>query len=427
MSRFNPAPKDYSSATTAANTRMLLAKLRRGVSDAAITVIGDSTGNAPDEWVYLTAQNLAAMFPAYTVRISTWNATTGTEYNAAETLQTGTGPYTLRIWNCSVPGEIPGYVQGFRWQAAVVATAPDLIFISHGHNLGDPTPATYLESTGRNTYLSLTEELTLQFPLAGLVLIAQNPTTLSGRETWQAIKANVIESVASMRSYGFIDVHQAFVDTMNVPAYLSDGIHPNTAGSKLWASLVTKVLIDSDNARARTGMSSLLLFGKNYLSNPEFSSWAATDPDSWVPNASAATSKDTTTFETGAQGCKVTSNATSGTAQIEQTINLATAGLLHLRGKTVTLAVRVFVPAGNTATVRIAIVDSTGGANARNMDVPGTTRGRYIWLFSTRVVDSAATTIFARLMARTSGTAIVEATFDRAYLVQGVLPTVGLV
>jgi hypothetical protein len=417
----------YASASTAANTRMLLSKLRRGVSDAAILVIGDSTGNAPDEWVSLCTQKLAAMFPAYTVKINYWNESTGTEYNAPTVIQTGTGAYTLNVWNCSASGQVPGYVQGSRWSTAVVPTSPDLIFINHGHNMGDSSSAVYYEQVGRNTFFSLTEELTLLFPTAGIVLIAQNPSLISGRETWQAHKANVIEQVASLRSYGFIDVHQAFVDTNNVAAYIGDQTHPNALGSKLWADVVTKAITNIDvSAPSRLNPSSLLTYGKNYLLNPDFSSWASTDPDSWVPTL-ATTSKDTTNFETSSNGCKITSTATSGTAYIEQAINLTTNGLLHLRGKTVTLAVRVFQPASNAATVRAYIQDSTGSANARSLDVPISTRDRYVWLFASKKVPSNETALYVRLIPRTSGTSIVEATFDRAYLVQGVIPYVGIV
>jgi hypothetical protein len=418
----------YSSAATSANTKLLLSKLKRGASNASILIIGDSTGNGADEWVTLAAQKLATLFASYTVQIRYWNESTGIEYNAPQVIQAGTSSYILDIWNCSVSGQIPGYVQGFRWNTAIVPTNPDLIFISHGHNLGDPTGVVYLEQMGRNTFLSLTEELALQFPLAGIVLIAQNPSTLAGREKWQAIKANTLEQVVSMRGYGFIDVHQAFIDTKNPSAYIGDGTHPNSNGSILWADVVTKAMTDENTSiPTRLNPSSLLVYSKNYLANPEFSSWAGTNPDNWTPNAMTVTSKDTTNYESGLHGCKLTTNATSGTAQLEQGINLASAGLLHLRGKQVTLAVRVFQPASNTVTVRAQIVDNTGSANARSLDVPLSTRDRYVWLFATKILPIDATAIYVRLIPRTSGTNIVDATFDRAYLVQGIIPNVGVI
>jgi GDSL-like Lipase/Acylhydrolase family len=417
----------YSSAATSANTKKLLSKLKRGVSDVSILVIGDSTGNASNEWVYLTAQNLAKMFPAYTVQISTWNATTGTEYSPASIIQTGTGSYTLKIWNNSVSGEVPGYVQGFRWATAIVPTSPDLIFISHGHNIGDPSSVAFQEQTGRNLYLSLTEELTQQFPNAGIVLIAQNPSFMNGREIWQAVKANIIESVAGMRSYGFIDIHQAFLDTGRPNDYILDGTHPNDEGSKLWANVVTSALTNTNLSSAtKLNESTLITFGKNYLSNSDFSLWDSANPNNWTPNSYVTASKDTTLFETGSYGCKLSATSTSGTAQLEQGVNLANAGITHLKGKVVTLAVRVFVPASNTATVRIQLVDNTGSANARGMDVASATRDRFVWLFASKRLDENATSIYARLIPRTTGTATVDATFDRAYLVQGINPTVGL-
>jgi hypothetical protein len=416
----------YANAATAANTRLVMSKLRRGMADVSILNISDSTGNETTEWFYKLAQFLATKFPAYTVQFSFWDETGGVAYQTATTIQTGTGAKTLRFWDAAKTGEIPGYVLGTRWAAAVTATAPDLVFVNHGHNMSDPTSVTWSEFVGRNTMFSLTEELTATFPRAGLVLIAQNPSKVAGRETWQAIKASAWEEAASLRGYGFIDVHQSFIDYGAwQTALMADDTHPNATGSQIWADVVIAAFQDERKAVVPSVMiPPLLTTAKNYLDNGDFSAWASTDPDSWVPTASATTSKDTTNFESSTQACKVTGTATTGAAQIEQTINLTTKGYHHLKGQVVTLAVRVYVPAANTGTVRIALVDSTGGANASNMDIPTSTRGRYVWLFSSKRIDTG-NTIYVRLMSRTSGTAIMDASFDRAYLVRGVLPQCG--
>lgn len=51
------------------------AALQDGAGSFAIGIQGDSTGDAPDEWVYLTASALAAQYPAYTVQYLHWNPT----------------------------------------------------------------------------------------------------------------------------------------------------------------------------------------------------------------------------------------------------------------------------------------------------------------------------------------------------------------
>jgi lysophospholipase L1-like esterase len=82
-------------ATFAAGTditkpvRNFMRRLRTAVLPAAVLVQGDSTGNATDEWVYLTTQWLAGLFPAYTVRHRIWNITTE-GYDAPTVLQVGT-------------------------------------------------------------------------------------------------------------------------------------------------------------------------------------------------------------------------------------------------------------------------------------------------------------------------------------------------
>lgn len=61
------------------------ATVRNGRS-TAIQVIGDSTGNGLDEWVYLLGQALAAAHPTYGVRHRLWNGATEA-YDAPATIQ----------------------------------------------------------------------------------------------------------------------------------------------------------------------------------------------------------------------------------------------------------------------------------------------------------------------------------------------------
>lgn len=68
----------------------LMAALREGVDDVAIGLVGDSTGDATDEWLYRVGQWLAPLFPAYTVQHRVWADATQ-RFSAPTTLQTGTG------------------------------------------------------------------------------------------------------------------------------------------------------------------------------------------------------------------------------------------------------------------------------------------------------------------------------------------------
>lgn len=74
----------------------LVAKLRRGKESCLLQVLGDSTGDGTVRWPYLTAQRLAAKYPAHTVDYLYWNDTTKT-YDAvgsgnSSRIQTGTTP-----------------------------------------------------------------------------------------------------------------------------------------------------------------------------------------------------------------------------------------------------------------------------------------------------------------------------------------------
>ena len=67
-------------------------------------------------------------------------------------------------------------------------------------------------SNFRNPYARIVEDVSATFPAAGIVLVAQNPSQVVGRETWQATKAQVLDAYAQQRGFGFLDVHQAFAD-----------------------------------------------------------------------------------------------------------------------------------------------------------------------------------------------------------------------
>lgn len=415
----------YVTAATAGNLATLVRKLDRGVTSAGVLIISDSTGNATDEWAYITAQFIAEKYPAYTVTVRFWDEVGETDYSAPVTVQTGSGTQTLTVWIAAKAGGIPGYFLGSRFNNAIRATSPDVVIINHGHNMGDPTSSESAYFGIRNAYLACTESIARIHPFAGFVMLSQNPTSLSGRETWQASKANIVDEIAGIRGYGFIDVHQAFIDYGNWSDLTNvDGIHPNPTGSALWSSLIEAGLTEARGAvPTKVSASPLLLTAKNYLTNFDFSDWSGTDPASWTPNAGATTSKDTTNFESGTQACKVTGTATTGLAQIEGAITGGAAR--ELRGEWVTVAVRVRKPTSNTATVRVQVVDSTGTGNQRVVDVPSTALDGYIWVFVNKRIDLASTGVYVRLISRTSGTATVEASFDRAYLVKGLLPFAG--
>lgn len=414
---------NYANEATAGNLRGVVAKLIRGVSDVHVLWVTDSLGSGLNKPPHLNAIWLGQQFPAYSVNIVFWDEASETGYKPAQVIQTGTGPQTLTIWVACKSGGVPEYFLGGRYQAAIAAVPADAVIVLHSHNMGGPVSTAEEQTRKRIIFLALTETITATHPLAGLVFLAENPSLMAGRETWQAHKTQVIEQVAGLRGFGFIDAHQAFWEYGNWAADLmQDQTHPNLAGYTLMSELVNAAMETAKGAVAtRLEPSTLLRPAKNYLPNGDFSAWAGAAPDGWTA-VNATVSKDITNYETGVQAAKVTGTATAGAAQLARLIG--TAATRELRGHLVTLAVRLMQPVANDQSVSVGLFPVGGGIQERT-DVHPASKGGYQWVLATMRVDPAATDMYVRLYSRLAGSALVEASFDRAYLVKGVLPYAG--
>ena len=127
------------------------------------------------------------------------------------------------------------------------ALSPDLVFISHGHNEGH---AVHAEPYWRDDLLALTETVSLLSPASEIALIAQNPRTAD--DSMDA-RQYVTRSVAQMRGYGFINVWRAFQDASPAGRVVeepadgalidADGVHPNTAGERVWTDAVERQMV----------------------------------------------------------------------------------------------------------------------------------------------------------------------------------------
>lgn len=423
-------------ASVAANASRLLSKLNRGIDSCSVLYCGDSTGNEPLEHIYLEAQAMAAQFPKYTVLYRLWNDTSRT-YDAAVTIQTGQGatPPVLTYWNCSVSGFATFHFFGDRFAQAfeTLVDQPDLIFISHSHNMLDIT--TPSQRAGfRPNVLCLTEELTQIFPDAGLVLMSQNPSFTAGRENWQNVKATELQAIAARRGYGFIDVHQAFVDTGNPASYTKvDAIHPTTSadapapnGSKLWADTVTAALKYQGGIPSPLQRSSYFVDqARPLIPNTEFATWTAPEvPDGWTL-VNCLAEKDTVNFETGAHGLKLTAVAT-GASYAQFSASPQSLGIKGLvSGKFVTVGIRMFVPATNLiAGVGIMLRDQGGSTTQRRVDISSATRGRFHWLYATKKIDAPGTNLTIQISPQWTGTfaATNTMTVDRIRAVEGDVP-----
>ena len=423
-------------SATAANTARLLAKLTRGVEDACYLYVSDSTGNELAEHIYLELVALAARFPAYTVLYYLWNDTTKA-YDTAVVVQTGTGSKTLRLYNLAISGSQPAhFLDSTRWSPGIAALAfvPDAIFISHGHNMGSVDTENAQQGC-RNNLLQFTEEVSAQYPNAGMVLMSQNPTYLTGRESWQAIKARIWQDVAAQRGYGFIDVHQAFQDTGNPAAYVkADQIHPTVAsdapapnGSRLWAdTFIAALRYDPRSAAIASRPSAFVEPARNLITNGDFTTWsdAGAAPDGWTA-INATISKDTTNVETGAYALRVVGGGASGLAGLEWVVDPAAAGIKgYVDGKVITIKARVRVPSGATPPSLI-VTDQTGGTNQRRTDLSQYATGRFVWMSVTKRLTAAPTLLRVQVCSRVTGTTGGDISVDRVEIVEGNLPLAG--
>ena len=328
-----------------AQTQQLMQKLVFNQSCNMI-VLGDSTGDAIDEWVYLLAQKLAADFPTHTVQYRLWD--TGTSnYAAATTIQTGSGASTLTVWNASISGATALRFSGSDFTAGVrpasMGTDPDLVILSYGHN-GGSAIENQISMTGAMTSL-----INRFMPFVPIILIGQNPVTT---DSTMAAKVRAFRALADEQNYGWIDVH-AYFNQYAVPiaSYYVDTVHPNAAGSALWANCVYQAFNFNRNAIGGGGLSALNR-GVFYAadSHAAFTDWNAT--------AGVSVSRDTVTFETNGESTKLTGLGTTS-AYIYKTI-ISSDDIGAYRGRYVNASVRIWLPSTVAADAgQIALYDGT--------------------------------------------------------------------
>jgi GDSL-like lipase/acylhydrolase family protein len=225
---WSPAAGETFDPFAARHMARLIQKLTAGVEDAVIVITGDSTSNDTTDWFYIWLQAVGAMFPAYTITHALF--TDGTfVYAAPTTVQTGTGPRTLTVYNASVGGMSTAY--GVTHFAAEFTTTPlDLAIVNYGHN--------NTASTFTADYTALTALITAAYPAAGVICSGQNPRTDTTANTdLQYVRMAALRLLANRAGFGYVDVMQAFLNVATWASTLinADGIHPKTPeGFNLW-------------------------------------------------------------------------------------------------------------------------------------------------------------------------------------------------
>jgi lysophospholipase L1-like esterase len=350
----------------------VIAKIDNNNENVNFVLGGDSTGDATTEWYYRLAVQVAADYPTHTVLYRLWNDGAGT-YDAAVTIQTGTGAQSVTFWNGSVAGQVASYFAMTRFASGIQTPDPDLIFTSYGHNGGDDAIRQL------SFYNSLTDTLKTRLPIVPVILIGQNPT-LTG-ET-MAAKVNVFRDFAARMGWGFISVHDAFKQA-GVPLadLMADNVHPNTAGQILWFQTVYASMLAS---RAQYG-------GGTITPSTMIRSWSLlADFNQWSKSNCTLSSETTSGFyETGGASTKVTTTSTASAGYLFLTA-VSSDDAPAYANKYVTFSVWQRVPTGNVSgSGRVEIEDDAGTTTST-----GAIKGAGFAVFTvTRKITSAPTFI----------------------------------
>jgi hypothetical protein len=214
------------------DTKAAAAKIQalvKGNAPLVISVLGDSTGDKPGEWVDLWAKHLAQYG---TVTLHLWSEGSG---DWLPDVITYPGPARkIDIWNGSKPGASHAYA--LENLAKIQPVKPTFQILNYGHNY----LATRADGGEYDLLAALTEKWKAAVPTA---LTLQNPA--QGERAVRSEASQMYIREWAVNKYPVIDVYTPFKASGNLPALiLSDGIgvHPNTRGQILWVDTVIKAL-----------------------------------------------------------------------------------------------------------------------------------------------------------------------------------------
>lgn len=408
-------------AGTYAASQRIMKKLEHDSADANLVVCSDSTAAYTTTWPYKLGVALAARYPAWTVVYTPWDDGS-MDWDTPVELQSGSGDHTLTIWNASVSGNPMSYFLPYIPEM-VSDQDPDLVLISLGHN--DYAVEARRPGCWRDQMLALTQDIAAHAPHAGITLIAQNKRTgNSDYELSQVLRHDEYQWVAQARGYGYIDVWQAFMDTGDPDAYLSDGLHPNTAGQTLFTDTVLKAFEYRPWQDLPAQLPSSFLEGAvNLLPNGSFATFASppTLTDWTASNCTLA--KNSTNYESSnAYSVRMTASSAASSHITSDTAARLKMGK-NCRGYWVTFAARIRIAtASGTLNAALQLVsdgtDAVSTFTAFNLG----DYDRFCWMVLSKYVPSDATYLAPYIYASTSSNASADVSVDRAILVRGLLP-----
>lgn len=393
----------------------VLSKMRAALEDVCIIINSDSTGITQDtdpstgtvfkKWTRKLAEFLAANYPAYTVNYYSWSSTA---YNSPETIQVGTAGKTLHFYNAAVAGTQPLYLMGQYFDAAYAPRQADLLILNHGHNTDNNVPA----STHMGMDLAVMYTMLQRHPNAGAIIVSQNPLRDNDNGTPRSAGAR---QAAIASGFSLVDVFQLFQNAGKPTGWYMDNIHPNATGDSKIFDLVKNLFVwPSGPSDHKAGLTA----GINLLTNSDFAAWTGAAPDGWSLTGCTA-EKDTTNFESGNYGMKL---VRTDTIEAFASIPLPASLVKRLKGRTVVVSARVWVPTsstrGNCGSVQIAEV-----TNNRPYGMPSGGRGGFVWKSTVVTIPTTVSALTVRAVLDTAGGAVGDTcTFDRLTLCVGTIP-----
>ncbi|WP_445995976.1 SGNH/GDSL hydrolase family protein [Okibacterium fritillariae] len=201
-----------------------------------VTVLGDSTGDEPGEWVDVAMRQIATEQNRPLI-VHPWdNQLVG--YLPEVLHNAGAPGAPLIVWNGSARGKTPAY--SLAHLAVMAPEKPDVVIVNHGlNNVRNPADVGPQLS-------ALLGTINRQWPASvGYAAILENPRF----DEWAAAHAQVIDTVTGWLRANptvlAIDVHSAYEATGNaIGLLLPDHLHPSLEGSALTAATVLNAIKD---------------------------------------------------------------------------------------------------------------------------------------------------------------------------------------
>lgn len=396
------------------NIQATARKLSDAYGDVTFQFLGDST---IAQWYPGLLDRIKTLYPHRSIRTYTWDDV-AKAYGAPVTYFTGTGTTWVNVYDGSKGGTIWEFAY-LNANAKFGAIQPDCTVIGYGLNQGNTATAT-ARLVYRQEWQRLAAVVKAQAPNADLLLVSQNPRIDAGYELDLATnRAQAVRSVAAEMGAAYGPVTEAYLT--NGPAtYLNaDGIHPNTAGKNLYGSTLAPLFKVQPNMQpsART-VSPLLTTGTEVGTNGDFAEFPG-ELTGWT-RVNCDIAKDTTTYEsTNGYAVKITANA-AAQSRIEQTIPVN-----RVKGRWLTVAARMWIPAGQSNVTGRTEISTTGGTAPVGIQSPGTQntiRDCWIWEYVSAYIPADSATVKIKVVAGATTEATAQVIVDRVFVGTGNQP-----